>query len=149
MCTLSFNCSFLKMVKVEEIWHLSRVWRERTVFLISNLWIKTGKPIVDLKGLQQTGKEWINEINGFGAEFSYWFMSHAGSLLNTTGCGVFALGAISELRGFPDMDNLKNHPLEWTKHLSEKRKGKSKVTLRLRTWPRIKKKICYREEPDI
>lgn len=53
-------------------------------------------------------------------------MSHAGSLLNTTGCGVFAFGAISELRGFPDMDNLKNHPLEWIKHLSEKKKKEKK-----------------------
>lgn len=39
--------------------------------------------------------------------------------------GVFALGAISELRGFPDMDNLKNHPLEWIKHFSEEEKKRN------------------------
>lgn len=56
--------------------------------------------------------------------------------------GVFALGAISELRGFPDMDNLKNHPLEWIKHFSEKRKKKNqKVTLHLRTWPWFKNAV--------
>lgn len=41
-------------------------------------------------------------------------------LFNTTGC-VFALGAISDLRGFPDVDHFKNHPLEWIKHFSEKK----------------------------
>lgn len=77
-------------------------------------------------------------------------MSHAGSLLNTTGCGVFAFGAISELRGFPDMDNLKNHPLEWIKHLSEKKKEKKKKEkLPCVSEPGPASKICYWEEPDI
>lgn len=61
--------------------------------------------------------------------------------------GVFALGAVSELKGFPDMDNLKNHPLEWIKHFSEKRKTKTK------TLPCISElgpdsKMRYWEEPD-
>lgn len=66
--------------------------------------------------------------------------------------GVFAAGAISDLRGFPDMDNFKNHPLEWTKHFSSKKKmGRKKKKKKLPCISEFgpKSKIWYCEDPDI